>query len=168
MNTLRLISAVCALLIFSSCATGKFQPGKPITPGGPWGHLIQDGETISEGETFEFLKSNALTAEKAKRAETRMYVSIAPAVVGGYLIGYNLVDRDRQSDTGLWIGVGLAAASGMIAARARVLFVEAVDEYNQSLVSSTKKTSSLSLHPVFAQQPGTFVPAPGAGLSLSF
>ncbi len=166
---LLVVTVLCSSLF--SCATANFQPGKPITHGGPWGTYIQDGERINENEVVEYLKNMPETGAAAREAETWRWISLPPSVVGGFLIGYNLVDSDRTSDTGLWIGVGLAAVGIGAGAHSHAKLTQAVDTYNQHLVTQ-KKTSSdaIQLKPIFARQlngAGGSTLAPGVGFTYA-
>jgi hypothetical protein len=166
---LQYITALVLIAAFSSCATAKFQPGKPVTHGGPFNTYVQGGERVSYEEVQNYLVSQPDTEDRARQARTWKYISIVPALTGGFLIGYNLATPNRTSDTGLWIGVGLATVGIALGIYSDSLMTGAVDTYNQGLVSG-KKTSENSIHasPWIAPQTGTAVPAGGLSLALGF
>jgi hypothetical protein len=99
-------------------------------------------------------------------SEIWQWVSVVPAAVGGFFVGYHIFDDNRTSNTNLWIGIGSLAVAGISGAHSEKLLSEAVDRHNQKLVSTKKSANEFTFHPLLASQPGTTAPGAGIGFSL--
>jgi hypothetical protein len=162
------LASLLIVATFSSCVVAPFKPAnppKPITGGDIWDGYRSDGKSYPAHSVRQYLKTRPDTESDATASETWSYLGALPSLAGVTLIAYNAFKTDRESNTGLWVGVGLAVAGIVCGKISDRYLVSAVDTYNQSLMS--KPSAELQVAPVLVPTAGSPTPAAGLALSLS-
>jgi hypothetical protein len=173
---LRRSLAVAALLLTAGCATTQFRPGKPVdVKEVPLGHqYTQDGLAVRPYSLWDGLEGVEASREEAQAGRAWTIGASVVGAVGGFALGYGVVDVSRGKDRG-WPLVASGAAVSAVGVWLGVIgdrhTATAVDQYNRTLSPAPKVSWLPYLAPVAAPAaagPGARASGAEAGVVLRF
>jgi hypothetical protein len=155
----------------NGCGVAPFKAGQPVQAVGEnffTRVYKQDGTVFNVNQLYAHLEEDPDTKEMAEASDYLRWAAAVPALVGGYMIGYNLPSSSSKKGSQIAIGAGFVALSMIPAYFSDKKLNESVKIYNRKL--GVKTSAGFSVLPAFGAVPDGHANGftPLAGLSGSF